>query len=442
MLAIYLTISELARVLFIFATDNFMGLNYVHYSSNQSQKEAFIGTSSLFMLIYGATLLLILSTFGQSIFDLAYPEKDISFFPYGFASLLTGMLNGNFKAYTTIQIYREKPLPYFWVNITQVFLILSLSTVGLYLNPLSLDAPIYARLVASAVSFIWAFSFFISHGKFKFKFSYLRKLLNYAAPLYIYYLLHWIINNMDRYLILGLISKESVAIYDFAVKVAMALELIQNGLAGAISPKVFKLWKKSNDAPSGNIEINKYFHVFALINISIIPLFYIALPIVIPWVVNNTELYASFSFFPILFATRATRIWYYYLTSPIFYFQRTKVMPIIFSIVAVLQIGLTYFLITLMGINGALWANFITRLFQSALIFLYVRTFFHFNINPKKILLFPGVNILCLALLFALNFNVFINIIILIAVTGITSYLTYRNEINFKFLKNILLKKD
>ncbi|MDI3527168.1 MAG: hypothetical protein PWR03_1351 [Tenuifilum sp.] len=442
MLAIYLTIAELGRVLFTFATDNFIGLNYIHYSNSEKQKETFIGTSALFMLLYGVILLLVLSSLGQSIFDLAYPGKNINFFPYGFASLLTGMLNGNFKAYTTLQIYREKPLPYFWANITQVSIIITISIVGLYLKPLSLDAPIYARLTASIVSFIWAFSFFISRGKLTIDFNILKRLFSYAAPLYVYYLLYWVINNIDRYLILGLISKESVAIFDFAVKVTMALELFQSGLAGAISPKVFKLWKSNNDNPWGTIEINKYYHVYALINIAIIPLYYFILPIAIPLVVNNTALYSSFCFLPILFATRATRIWYYYLSSPIFYFQKTKIMPIVFATVAVFQVGLTYMLIKLMGINGALWANFATRLFQATLIYLYVRTFYKLNINTKKMFLFPGINILCLILLFILDLNVFLNVAILATITSISSYLTYHKELDISSIKRMVFNKD
>lgn len=443
LLAIYIVLSELARVLFTFATDNFMGLNYIHYSSVKEEREKFIGTSTLFMLLYSGGLLLLFSSIGNYIFSVAYPGKDLHFFPYGFLSLLTGLFNGIFKSYTTLQIYRERPLPYFWSNVVHFSLVLIVTIVGLYLKPLSLAAPVWGRFSGALVTFIWSIVFLISQSRLKFDLVVLKRLLSYSAPLYIYNILFWIINNIDRYFILGLMSEKSVAIFDFAVKISMAIEFIQNGLSGAISPKIFKLWKQRGDKPTGDIEINKYFHTFTMVNILFVPFYYILVPLLVPVVVNNKELYASFALLPLLFAGRIVRVWYYYLSMPIFYFQKTKIMPIVFGITAAFQIVTTYLLIKFDGINGAVWGSFFTKIVQVVLLFVFVRNFYKFNVNFKKIFVFPFAYILSLIVIheFLPSISYFTHTAIQILVIFVTGYFVYRNEFNISSIIN-LLKKD
>lgn len=121
-----------------------------------------------------------------------------------------------------------------------------------------------------------------------------------------------------------------------------------------------------------------------MVNILFVPFYYILVPLLVPVVVNNKELYASFALLPLLFAGRIVRVWYYYLSMPIFYFQKTKIMPIVFGITAAFQIVTTYLLIKFDGINGAVWGSFFTKIVQVVLLFVFVRNFYKFNVNFKR----------------------------------------------------------
>ena len=48
LLAIYIALSELVRILFIYSADNYLGINYIHNSDTPEQKRRFIGTTALF----------------------------------------------------------------------------------------------------------------------------------------------------------------------------------------------------------------------------------------------------------------------------------------------------------------------------------------------------------------------------------------------------------
>lgn len=84
----------------------------------------------------------------------------------------------------------------------------------------------------------------------------LKHLIRYNTPIYVQNLLYWVISNIDRYIILGLLNQNSVAVFDFAIKITLAIEFLQNGLSVAILPKVFHIWKSKNDASVGSVEVN------------------------------------------------------------------------------------------------------------------------------------------------------------------------------------------
>ena len=439
LLAIYIILSELARILFTFSADNFLGINFIHYNSNKSTLQRFIGTSALFLLLYGLAMVLLFSLLGNSVFNLLYPGKSINFYPYGFLSIITGFFNGVFKAYTTLLIFREKPRPYFWSNLIHFSAVIAISISGLYVLPLSLNGPIWGRFIGAVITFIWAISYFIKESNFKFDSFILKRLLNYSTPLYLYSILYWVVSNIDRYFILGLMSESYVAIFDFAIKLTLVIEFLQNGLSSAINPKVFKIWKENGDNPQGNTNVNKYFHVFVLINIFSVPILYLSIPLLVPIVVNNQDLYQSFNLLPVLFAGMIVRVWYYYLIAPIFYFKKTKILPVVFSISALFQILTTYFGLKFFSIEGAVWANFLTKVLQVVLLSFFVTKFYSFRVNAKKFILFPSLYILMLLvseILFK-HINLYlINIMHLIVLT-ILGYYIFRKEIRISQILKI-----
>ncbi|BDX39351.1 hypothetical protein CYCD_27060 [Tenuifilaceae bacterium CYCD] len=442
LLAIYIILSELARILFNFSADNFLGINFIHYNNDKDTLQRFIGTSALFILLYGLAMVLIFSLLGNAVFGLFFPGKSISFFPFGFLSIVTGFFNGIFKAYTTLLIFREKPQPYFWSNLIHFGAVIVISVSGLYIIPLSLNGPIWGRFIGSLITFIWAISYFIKESRFKFDNSILKRLLNYSAPLYIYSILYWIVSNIDRYFILGLMSESYVAIFDFAIKMTLIVEFLQNGLSAAINPKVFKIWKEKGDAPIGDVNINKYFHVFALINIFSVPILFMSIPLLVPIVVNNNDLYQSFTLLPVLFAGMIVRVWYYYLIAPVFFFKKTRILPVVFSISALFQIITTYFGIKYFDIYGAVWANFFTKVLQVVLLSLFVQKFYHFKANIHKLVLFPLIYILLLLFseILLSDINLYLLNIVHLLIIITLGYYVFRKEIQISQI-NKLFKK-
>lgn len=442
LLAIFIILSELARILFSFSAESFLGNTYIHYRNSKLDEEKFLGTSFLFLLMYGTILTFLFGLSGNLLISWIYPGKSIEFYPFGLISLITGFFNGIFKAYTSHLIFREKPTPYFWSNILHFTLVIVISIGGLYLFPQSLTGPIWGRFIGAMATFIWAVIFFVKHGRLSWDSKVFKHLIKYSAPIYFHNILYWVISNIDRYIILGLLNQGAVAVFDFALKITLAIEFLQNGLSAAIQPKVFQQWKSKNDVPQGNVDVNKYFHVFALINLILIPLYLLLIPYFVPFLVNNSDLYQSFTLLPLLFAGMVVRIWYYVLASPVFYFQKTSILPKVFIITAVFQIVTTYLMVDFKGIQGAAITNFLTKILQVLVMFFYVKQFYRFKVNRAKLVVYPAILVLLLTIATLLdelcnNFMVYSLIGVASLILG---YFTYRKEISISWIKEMLKK--
>ena len=442
LLAIFIILSELARILFSFSAESFLGNTYIHYRNSKADEKKFLGTSFLFLITYGSLLTILLGMSGNIMFGIFYPNKHFDFFPFGLISLITGFFNGIFKAYTSHLIFRENPSPYFWSNTLHFTIVVIVSIGGLYLFPQSLIGPIWGRFMGALATFVWATVFFLKHGSFKWDNNVFKHLIKYSAPIYFHNILYWVISNIDRYIILGLLNQSSVAVFDFAIKITLAIEFLQNGLSAAILPKIFKVWKDNKNEPRGNIDVNKYFHVFTLINLCLMPLYLFLIPYLVPMVVNNSELYQSFSLLPLLFAGMIVRIWYYILVAPVFYFEKTSILPKVFAITAIFQIAATYIMVKLNGVNGAALTNFLTKALQVSLMYIFVSRFYQLNANKIKLLFYPSALIfmLIISIFFTKTINEFLIYSLIFICSLVLARYIYRKEISISRVKEMLSK--
>ncbi|PLW94091.1 MAG: hypothetical protein C0592_04095 [Marinilabiliales bacterium] len=442
LLAVYIVFTELVRLLYNYSVGAFMGTNIIRFSDSRDKQQKLIGTSILFMLIYGGGMAIFTSLVGEWIFGLIFPDSDMLFYPYGLLAVFTGLFRGIFKTYSNFMIFKERPRPFFWGNILTFSLTVAASVTGLYMFPQSLDGPMYGRFISSVAGFVWAIVYFIGASRLRFDRKILKDLVSYSTPVFIYSLLFWAISSIDRYIILDVLTASKVGIFDFAIKMTMLVEFLQTGLASAINPKVYKLWKKGGNVPESNTEINRYFNVFTLINQISIPVFYIALLVGVPILISNEELYASFALLPILFAGMTAKVWYFYLSAPIYYFKKTVLLPVIFGIVAAFQIGLTYIFLIHFDLEGAAWANFATKIFQVFVLLLFVSRFFKVKVNPVKMIVYPLVYMLMLLSIhfWGGDYNPIFENALLFAMLVFLTVLVFRKEI--PSMKSLLFKKN
>lgn len=441
LLAIYILLSDFARLAFTFALENYAGVNYIHIDQDPQKQGRFIGTVFSLMALLGTLMLVLFTLTGEFLFSAVYPDDKLSFFPYGFLSFATGFFTAIFKGYGNLMIYQQKPRPYFWAHIVHFFVVVSVSILWLYAQPYSLDGPIYARWIGSVVTLAWTLVFVVRNGKFTLDIAIVKDAFKFSLPLWIFYILYWIVANVDRYIILGYLTAKEVAIYDVAVKVTLLIEFFQNGLSSAVFPEVFKIWKSNDDIKKSHPEINRYFDFFMLLTIWAVPITLLATFVFLPIFINNEELYLAFQYLPVLLAGMIVRTWFYYEYAIINYFKKTYVLAWTFTFVAIFQTIMTYLSIRLASLDGVMMANFLTRIFQTALLYIGIRSWFQFMPSLKSMFFMPLFFIIFLFADYWFNISFWISFIAQLIILIILMYIFFPQPIRFlkKFISNYFI---
>ena len=440
-LMLYISFSYFIQIMVNFALDTNIGISYFDYKNDKKKLNEYIGTVVILLLLIGSFFVLFSFLLGDKIFNFIFEPGTLSFFPYGFMSVITAIFNSLFKTYTNLLINKQEPWKFFFLNISNFFLTISISIYGLYLFPNSLDGPILGRLLSGLVIFIMALFLFIKEYGIKFNPIFLKGIYLFCLPMVLYYLLSWVLSYISPFIVNEYLTPKDVGIFNFAVTCTLLMEYVHLGLANSIMPKVFSLWKE-NDSKESTVEMNKYFNGYTALNILGLPLFIVIIPIIVPIIVTNKDFYESFSLLGVLSLGFVFRGLYNMFLGPIYFYKKTKVLPKVFLFSAILQIGITIVLIKSFGLYGVIWANFISKPFQVFFLYLESRKIFKFKFNLMKQILLPSLFIILIIIteiIMVEEYRLLIELVLLI-LTFILVFFIYKKEI-LLLLEFIKLKR-
>lgn len=429
LLAIYISFALLVQILMNYAIDSYLSVHYYDHHDDMPKLKQFLSSIFGMLLSLGAILTAVFSIAGYFLFKLVFADETISFFPYGFMSVLTAFFNAWFRTYVNIQIFADKPVKYFLFGLFNFIVTVVISTLLVYEFAFTLIGPMWGRLISGILIFVLTFIYGWKEFGLSFNFKLLPEIRKYATPIVLFSLLTWVLGYINNYILNGLATPADVGIYDFALKCTLVIEYAGLGIAGAINPRIYQLWKKSGLAES-SAEENRYYHVFSAMNILIIALNIFLLPIIIRLFVSNEQYYDSIQFLTVLCAAAAFKGMYLMFINPLFYFKKTTVLPKVLLISAIVQIISGIFLVYYFGVLGAVWSFFLVRPIQVLLLWLEARRFYTYNFNFNKIILIPliytaiVIGLQCFEVLPELQFGLlqlFLAIILILVV--------YRNEL-------------
>jgi len=380
------------QILSAFGLDMSAAVMYIDYKDNLVKLRQFLGTILLGLFLFGLMAAILFSVGGIQLFNIVFSDTDLLVvIPFGLVTILSAVFNGVFKTYSALLIYQQRPVRFFWLNITNFVIVIGGSLTLLYLFPFTLYGPIFGRLMASVVASAVSVWFLTKEYGFEWNKSFIKPILTYTTPLMVYALLTWVVSYIDRFIILRFMTDPTyVGIYDFGVKLVLGIELLLVGLVNVVNPKVYTIWKDQN-LHGSTVEVNRYYNGLTAFILILIPLFVLLAPILIPLVIKKEIYYQAFNLLAILAAGYASRIWFYMFMAPLMFFKRTKVMPRIFAISALFEILAAIFMIQWFGLMGAVWVNFLVKPLQALLLYYESRKVFHYHFNRWKIIYLPVI---------------------------------------------------
>jgi hypothetical protein len=198
--------------------------------------------------------------------------------------------------------------------------------------------------------------------RFKFCFIQLKEMLSYSTPLVFSGVAVWVSLYIDRMMISHFLTIDDVGIYGIGYRVASISLLIFVGFQGALTPLVYKYYKKASTP--ANIELIFRFFIFLFLCVW---LFLTLFSLDIVALVTTPEYHKASSV--IIYLVPAICFAGMYIFSPgIFIAKKTHLVVWINIAGCSFNILLNYFLIPLLGIEGAAIS---TMLSSIAIFFLY-----------------------------------------------------------------------
>lgn len=314
-------------------------------------------------------------------------------------------------------------------NKKKVFLIINtimpIISYGISIPLLLKGMYLYALPIASLSSSItMLIIFYVLNRKF-FDFRFIEKnilseLLKIGVPLMPTFLIYWIFSSFDRFMILKMLGASAAGVYAVGNKVAMISQLIYQAFAGGWSYFSFSTMNDSDQVKT-NTKIFNYLAAISFVAYGIMLLF----SEIIFKIMFTTEYFEASRVFPYLFISPLLLMLFQILGNQFIIIKKSYYVTLSLIIGAALNVLLNYFMIPMIGIEGASIATVIGYIVSLIIIMNLAKARRLFIFTKKFNLMFFAllITILCSAMHFTILKYLFgIILIILIVILYISDF--------------------
>jgi O-antigen/teichoic acid export membrane protein len=389
-LSVYFAFALFIQICTTYSFDTSLYIHFHEFKNDKPKLASFVSTAFVLMLAIGLGIGIIFIFSGEFIFSSIFSEKPVAFYPYGFLTAATGIFQALFKVHGNLLQSREKPEIFLRSNLFSFALIVIFTMVGLTLFPGTLIGPVGGRLLAAFISGLWALNRIFREFGVHFDFWLLRSSFSFNFYTFIYQLLQWVINYIDRIIMVFYLALAEVGIYDFAMKCLLIIEFILNGLHNTFYPKVVSA-VMAQPSKGSTPEINRYYHGFISVIMILICLSILAFPWLIETFVKKEDYRSSIQYFPyiaLIYIFRALRLFF---AAPYGILKFTRPLPVIYLIVSAIKIFFTVILITGYGIYGVITSSLLSAVVEIILLRFNIKAKFQFRYNLFKVVIAPMV---------------------------------------------------
>ncbi len=326
------------------------------YSGTESvsEKRDYATVMLLFSLtMYGAFGVVTFSMSDPWSFRLTGSTEAVSAFQVG---ILYTIVMGIFYLIQTQLRWKLQSVYYSAISLLAALLVSLLSALFVLGFDMGVIGLLWGGVLGYAVGIIAGLPGVVHDYKLGFDWKKLREMMAYSSPLLIMQIGLLTTNFFDRWAIRSLMSLDDVGVYGVGYRFASIIQIIFIGLQSSISPLILTYYRESS-TPAEIAKIFRIFSTFALC-------FLLFLGIFAREVVALTTASGYHQAYQCIFPLALMMIFYAFdVFSPgIEISKKTRVRAILCVMGAVLNIGLNYLLIPLLGIAGASIASMLAAL--------------------------------------------------------------------------------
>lgn len=395
--SIFLSFSILVQLLTTFSYDATLYIHYHEYKNDQSTLSRYVGSVLVMIAGNGLVMISFFALTGELFADLFFHDRGLSFYPYGYVCLATGVLQSVFKVHNSLLQTRQKPELFFWSNLLSFSLIAGFTVAGLTLYPDSLAGPLGGRLLAAIVSGGWAAARLLREFGLRFDYRLMRSSFSFNFYTFVYQIQQWIMNYFDRVLLAFFLPLSQVGVYSFAVQCMLVIEFVVNGLFSSFYPKVVGMVMDQKEK-AATIELNRYYYGLTAVVLILVSLSILGFPLVLNFLSVKSDYLLSIPLIPfiaLLYLFKAMRL---YFGIPYGILKYTKPLPGIYLIVSGLKVAGMFLLIGPFGVYGVIVAGLVSLWLEIVLLYRWGTPKFVYKFNAFKLVLLPVVMAVIIAI--------------------------------------------
>lgn len=386
--SILLACSLFVQIVVTFSFDTSLYVHFHEYKNTPEKLSAFISSAFLFMVIIGVCTGIIFIAAGDFLLGLFMKGKSLTFYPYGFMAIVTGILLSFFKVYNSLMQTKQQPGLFFNSNLLAFSLIAIGTIAGLMTFPNSLLGPVGARLLSAVVCASWCFYRIIREFGVHFNYKLIRETFNFNFYAFVYQLQQWLMNYFDRILLLFFLPLSDVGVYGFLMGFLVAIEFVLNGLYSSFSPKVVSLIYDQK-LKGSTVELNRYYNGLTAVAMLLATGCILFFPPLIETFIKKADYQKVIPYIPygvLIYVLRPLRV---YFGIPFGILKYTKPLPWIYFIVVIAKITLFILLVNHFGLYGAIISSLVSYALEIVLLYSNGKNRFDFTFNTLKLLIAP-----------------------------------------------------
>lgn len=193
--------------------------------------------------------------------------------------------------------------------------------------------------------------------------------VGFGAPIVVHLVALQVHSALDRVILERFVSLELLGLYTLSATMASGLNVLIVAFNNAFQPSYFSLM--ASDSPSVN-KIVATFKVWLLL-LTVLAVIALLVSKVVVVAIAGDHFLGSVTSLRILFLAVYLGAFYYFFMSPLFFFKRTRLVPIVTVSSSIANIGLNFLLIPHIGIVGAAAATALSQFVQSTVAFVLGR---------------------------------------------------------------------
>ncbi len=427
-LAITEAIISLVFIICLFGTGNGIARLYYDKRDNITDYNRLVSTVLSGILARGFLLTGLSLVFAPYIGNL-FPQPALqNFSEYGPPLFIAG-LNRAIIAMAVILYRHEKRLQLFIIiSLLSGILRSSFQVAGVLLYDLSFIGYVYGTAAGGGIVSLGIVIFLYKNCGFHNNKNINSNLYPFSIPLFFSDLIFWGLLFADRFFLLN--QPENLGIYDNAMKFAIGIQLIIQGLSSSVQPEIFRYLKEG--IKSKENEIKKLSNLFIAESLIIIAITIIPVMIYIT-VFYETELILSSGLIAIIFIRFILKTQYMVFSWPVMFSKKTKLFFLINGMTLIINLGINWILTPRIGYYGAIIAFFSAFMVQVIAFKTVQQKICPIKWNYNKTFYLPFAIVIIAILLeiikIMFNLNPFItsSLLFLIIFTGL--FKTYRSDL-------------